>query len=91
MNQEKIKITIISDLLKIHKYRSHLENPDKLFTDEMYEDQSLDNLKRIHDIYTRYLLDYRILKEPYPSVIEKLEYTNEQIEGCINDHKHQPK
>ena len=91
MSQDKTKITIISDLVKIHKYRSHIENPDKLFTDEMYTDQSLEDLKRIHDIYTRYLLDYRTLKEPYPSVIEKLEYTNEKIESCINDHKHQAK
>ena len=87
MNQEKTKITIISDLVKIARYRSHLTNADKLFTQEMYSDVSIDDLKKIHDIYTRYLLDYKKLHEPYPSVIEKLEYTNQQIDGFIKDHK----
>lgn len=87
MNQEKTKITIISDLVKIARYRSHLANADKLFTQDMYSDVSIDDLKKIHDIYTRYLLDYKKLHEPYPSVIEKLEYTNQQIDGFIKDHK----
>ena len=90
MNQEKTKITIISDLVKIARYRSHLENADKLFTQDMYTDVSIDELKKIHDIYTRYLLQYKTLHEPYPSVIEKLEYTNQQIDSCISEHKHQP-
>ena len=89
MNQEKTKVTIISDLVKIARYRSHLENADKLFTDAMYADQAIDDLKKIHEIYTRYLMDYQNLREPYPSVIENLEYTNNKIESCINDHKHQ--
>lgn len=84
MSDEKIKI--ISDLLKINKYRSHLENPDKFFLQEMYTDQSIDDLKKIHDIYTRYLLDYKHLREPYPSVIESLEYTNHGIKLCISSH-----
>ena len=90
MNQEKTKITIIADLVKIAKYRSHLANADKLFTQDMYSDVSIDDLKKIHDIYTRYLLDYKTLHEPYPSVIEKLEYTNQQIDSCISEYKHQP-
>ena len=88
MNQEKTKITIISDLVKIARFRSHLANADKLFTQDMYADVSIDELKKIHDIYTRYLLQYKILHEPYPSVIEKLEYTNQQINSCISEHKH---
>ena len=87
MSEEKIKITIISDLVKINKYRSHLANPDKYFTKDEYADQSIDDLKKIHDIYTRYLLNYRTLGEPYPSVIESLEYTNQEINSCITDHK----
>ena len=87
MSNEKIKTSIISDLVKIDRYRSHLENPDNLFLQNIYSDQSVDDLKRIHDIYTRYLLEYRNLGEPYPSVIESLENTNQQIDGCINDHK----
>jgi hypothetical protein len=90
MNQEKTKTTIIADLVKIAKYRSHLANADKLFTQDMYSDVSIDDLKKIHDIYTRYLLDYKKLHEPYPSVIEKLEYTNQQIDSCISEYKHQP-
>ena len=91
MSQEKTKITIISDLVKIDKYRSHVADPDKIFSDQMYTDQSIDDLKRIHDIYTRYLMDYQILKEPYPAVIENLEYTNEKIDNCINKHKEEVK
>jgi hypothetical protein len=87
MSNEKIKTSIISDLIKIDRYRSHLENPDNLFLQDIYTGQSIDDLKRIHDIYTRYLLEYRTLGEPYPSVIETLENTNLQIDGCINDHK----
>ena len=88
MNPEQTKITIISDLVKIDKYRSHLENADKFFTQDSYLDHSFDDLKKVHDIYTRYLLDYKKLHEPYPLVIEKLEYRNNDIENCINDHKH---
>ena len=91
MNQEKTKITIISDLVKIAKYRSHLENADKLFTQDMYSDVSIDDLKKIHDIYTRYLLDYKTLREPYPKVIENLEYTNEKISSCVSEHKNSSK
>lgn len=87
MSDEKIKTSIISDLLKIDKYRSHLEEPDKIFTQDNYNGHSIDDLKRIHDIYTRYLLEYRNLGEPYPSVIETLENTNQQIDGCITNHK----
>ena len=90
MNQEKTKSTIISDLVKIHIYRSHLTNADKLFTQDMYSGESIEELKKIHDIYTRYLLQYKILGEAYPSVIEKLEYTNKEIDNCVSDHK-QPK
>jgi hypothetical protein len=86
MSDEKIKI--ISDLLKITKYRSHLNDPDRYFTQDMYTGESIDGLKKIHDIYTRYLMEYQKLGEPYPSVIEKLEYSNDKIKGCINDHKH---
>jgi hypothetical protein len=89
MSDEKIKI--VSDLVKINKFRSHLKDPDKFFTQAMYTDKSLDDLKKIHDIYTRYLLDYKILKEPYPTVIENLEYTNEKISSCVNEHKLQGK
>jgi len=89
MNPEQTKITIISDLVKINKYRSHLANPDKFYSPDFYSDQTFDDLKKIHDIYTRYLLDYKKLGEPYPLVIEKLEYMNNDIESCINDHKHQ--
>ena len=85
MSDEKTKI--ISDLVKINKYRSHLSNPDRFFTQAMYTDQSLDDLKRIHDIYTRYLLEYKNLKEPYPTVIENLEYTNHGIRLCISNHQ----
>lgn len=85
MSEEKIKI--ISDLVLINKYRSHLPNPDKYFTGDMYTDRSLDDLKKIHDIYTRYLMEYKNLKEPYPAVIEKLEYTNEKISTCVSEHK----
>jgi len=87
MSDEKIKITIISDLVKIDRYRSHVENPNHAFSEEIYGDQSIDDLKKIHDIYTRYLLEYRNLGEPYPSVIESLEYTNENIDSCISKHK----
>ena len=89
MNTEQTKITIISDLVKIDKYRSHLANSDKFFSKDHYSDHSFDDLKKVHDIYTRYLLDYGHLGEPYPSVIETLEYTNQQIDGFINDHKRQ--
>jgi hypothetical protein len=85
--QTKTKITIISDLVKIDKYRSHLENADKFFSQDSYSEHSFDDLKKVHDIYTRYLLDYKHLGEPYPSVIEKLEYVNNDIENCINSHK----
>lgn len=88
MSEQTIKSSIISDLVKINKYRSHLDNPDKFFSGDMYIDQSIDDLKKIHDIYTRYLLEYRTLGEPYPAVIENLEYTNENIDNAINDHKH---
>ena len=88
MNTEETKITIISDLVKIDKYRSHLQNSDKFFSQDSYSDRSFDDLKKVHDIYTRYLLDYKNLHEPYPLVIEKLEYLNNNIESCINDHKH---
>ena len=87
MSQEKTKITIISDLVKITRYRSHLANPERFFTDEMYNDQSLEDLKRIHDIYVRYLLEYKTLRNPYPKVIESLEYTNEKIDSCVSEHK----
>ena len=87
MNPEQTKITIISDLLKIDRYRSQVEDPAKSFLHGTYTDHSIDDLKKIHDIYTRYLLDYGHLGEPYPSVIETLEYTNQQIDGFINDHK----
>lgn len=85
MSEEKIKI--VSDLVKITKYRSHLTDADKFFTQDMYMDKSMDDLKKIHDIYIRYLLDYKILREPYPTVIENLEYTNEKINSCVNEHK----
>ena len=88
MNTEQTKITIISDLVKIDKYRSHLANADKFFSQDYYSDRSFDDLKKVHDIYTRYLLDYQNLREPYPLVIEKLEYLNNDIKNCINDHKH---
>ncbi len=91
MNQEKTKTTIISDLVKIQRYRSHLQNADKLFTQDMFSDVPIDDLKRIHDIYTRYLLDYKNLKNPYPKVIENLEYTNEKIDRCVSDHKNSVK
>jgi len=87
MNQEKTKTTIIADLVKIAKYRSHLANADKLFTQDMYSDASFEELKKIHDIYTRYLLDYKNLNNPYPKVIENLEYTNEKISSCVSEHK----
>jgi hypothetical protein len=87
MNPEQTKITIISDLLKIDRYRSQVEDPAKSFLHGTYTDHSIDDLKKIHDIYTRYLLDSGYLGEPYPSVIETLEYTNQQIDGFINDHK----
>lgn len=89
MSTEKIKISIISDLIKIDRYRSHIENPASLFLQNIYTDQSIDDLKKIHDIYTRYLLEYRTLGEPYPSVIETLENTNQQIDLCINDQNQQ--
>ena len=88
MNPEQTKITIISDLVKIDRYRSHLQNSDKFFSQDSYSDRSFDDLKKAHDIYTRYLLDYKNLREPYPLVIEKLEYLNNDIENCINNHKH---
>ena len=87
MNPEQTRITIISDLLKIDRYRSQIEDPAKSFLHGSYTDHSIDDLKKIHDIYTRYLLDYGHLGEPYPSVIETLEYTNQQIDGFIKDHK----
>ena len=87
MNPEQTRITIISDLLKIDRYRSQVEDPAKSFLHGSYTDHSIDDLKKIHDIYTRYLLDYGHLGEPYPSVIETLEYTNQQIDGFIKDHK----
>jgi FMN phosphatase YigB (HAD superfamily) len=85
MSEEKTKI--ISDLVKITKYRSHLPNADQLFTDALYSDKSMDDLKKIHDIYTRYLLEYQNLREPYPKVIETLEYTNHGIKLCISNHR----
>ena len=85
MSNEKIKI--ISDLVKIDRYRSHLGNRDKFFSQENYTDHSIDDLKKIHDIYTRYLIDYNKLGEPYPSVIESLEYSNKAIEVCISKRK----
>jgi hypothetical protein len=89
MNEEKIKTSIISDLLKIDRYRSHIEKADNFFRQDIYTDQSIDDLKKILDIYTRYLLEYRKLGEPYPSVLETLENTNNKIDGFINDHKGQ--
>ena len=89
MSDEKIKTSIISDLLKIDRYRSQVEDPAKSFLHGTYTDHSIDDLKKIHDIYTRYLLDYGHLGEPYPSVIETLEYTNQQIDRLINDQKGQ--
>ena len=89
MNTEQTKITIISDLVKIDKYRSHLANADKFFSQDYYSVRSFDDLKKVHDIYTRYLLDYKNLREPYPLVIEKLEYLNNDIKNCISNHKHQ--
>lgn len=89
MSDEKIKNSIISDLLKIDRYRSQVEDPAKSFLHGTYTNHSIDDLKKIHEIYTRYLLDYWHLGEPYPSVIETLEYTNQQIDGFINDHKSQ--
>jgi len=89
MNPEQTKIAIISDLVKIDKYRSHLVNSDKFFSQDFYSGRSFDDLKKVHDIYTRYLLDYKKLREPYPLVIENLEYLNSDIENCINKHKHQ--
>jgi len=91
MNQEKTKSSIISDLVKIQRYRSHLQNADQLFTQDMYLDVSIDELKKIHDIYTRYLLDYKHLNNPYPKVIENLEYTNEKISSCVSEHKKEAK
>jgi hypothetical protein len=91
MSEEKIKITLISDLVKIDRYRSHKENHDSSFAREIYADQSTEDLKKIHDIYVRYLLDYGILREPYPLVIESLEYTNPEIDKCITDHKQKVK
>jgi hypothetical protein len=85
MSQEKNKI--ISDLVRINKYRSHLANPEKFFSQDMYTDQSIEDLKKIHDIYTRYLLDYKNLRDPYPKVIESLEYTNEKISSCVSEHQ----
>ena len=87
MSNEKIKTSIISDLVKIDRYRSHLDKPDNFFSQDIYTDQSIDDLKKIHDIYTRYLLEYKTLGEPYPLVIETLENTNQQIDGCISSHK----
>ena len=87
MSEEKIKTSIISDLLKIDRYRSQVEDPAKSFLHGIYTDHTIDDLKKIHDIYTRYLLDYGHLGEPYPSVIETLEYTTQQIDGFINNHK----
>jgi hypothetical protein len=87
MSEEKIKITLISDLVKIDKYRSHKENHDSSFAREIYTDQSTEDLKKIHDLYVRYLLDYSTLREPYPSVIESLEYTNLEIQKCIDNKK----
>jgi len=52
----------------------------------MYTGESMDDLKKIHDIYTRYLIDYKHLREPYPTVIETLEYTNHGIKLCISNH-----
>ncbi|HET9745244.1 MAG TPA: hypothetical protein VFP97_06005 [Chitinophagaceae bacterium] len=87
MSDEKTKITLISDLVKIDKYRSHKEDHDSSFLQQIYTDQSTEDLKKIHDIYTRYLLDYNTLGEPYPSVIESLEYTNQEIKRCITNKK----
>ena len=87
MSDEKTKITLISDLVKIDKYRSRKENHNGDFSREIYADQSTEDLKRIHNIYIRYLLDYSTLREPYPSVIESLEYTTPEISKCITDHK----
>ena len=70
---------------------SHLSNADKLFTNEMYSGESIDELKKIHEIYTKYLLEYRTFGEPYPSVIETLEVTNKEIDNCISAHKHPKK
>lgn len=91
MSEETSRSSIVSDLVKITKYRSHLNNPDRFFTQDMYIDQSTDDLKKIHDIYIRYLLDYRKLGEPYPSVIETLEFTNHGIKLCINSHQQEKK
>ena len=91
MSEEKIKITLISDLVKIDKYRSHKEDHNSSFSQEIYADQSTEDLKKIHDIYVRYLLQYSTLREPYPKVIESLEYTNPEIDRCITDHKRKVK
>ena len=87
MSNEKIKI--ISDLVKIDNYRSHIDKPDNTFLHEIYGDQSVEDLKKIHDIYTRYLLDYRKLGEPYPALIESLEYNNENIITRLDKNKDQ--
>jgi hypothetical protein len=79
MSNEKIKITIISDLVKIDNYRSHINKPDNSFLQEIYGDQSIDDLKR--------MLDYRKLGEPYPAVIESLEYNNEDVNMRLEKHK----
>lgn len=87
MSEHNIKLSIISDLVKVDKYRSHLNNPERFFSQEHYSDRSIDDLKRIHDIYVRYLLDYSKLGEPYPTVIENLEYRNQEIDKCISNKK----
>ena len=87
MNEDSNRSSIISDLVKVDRYRSHLNNADKFFSNADYADVSMEDLKKIHDIYTRYLLDYKHLREPYPTVIESFEYTNHGITLCITDHK----
>ena len=89
MSEETIKSSIIADLLKIDRYRSQVDDPAKSFLHGNYIDHSVDDLKRIHDIYTRYLLDHQHLGEPYPSVIENLEYKNQAIDSFINSRKQQ--
>ena len=89
MTEDQIRSMIIEDLLKIDRYKSPLD--DNSTRKDIYQSFSLEELKTIHQVIVTYLIDYRTLGDPYPSIIEKLTYTNDEIETCIKNYKYQQK
>lgn len=88
MNEEELKSKIISDLLKIRRYESFEKNePQKDY--ERYSKMQLPTLTILHRLRVKFLLDYRMMGNPYPSILEFLEVTNEKIIRCIENRRYE--